>query len=77
MAIILNLHSFLLQPYTQGQRAMSRAIVATEMLKLNKNGIMEFKEVPPIAEVGLVLYWQLYILLEGDYKDKSFDRNLL
>ncbi|XP_052228420.1 cilia- and flagella-associated protein 46-like isoform X3 [Dreissena polymorpha] len=40
------------EPYTEGQRAMSRSIVAVEMLKLNKNGIMELKEVPAIAEVA-------------------------
>ena len=31
---------------------MSRSLVAVEMLTVNKNGIMEFKEVPAIAEVG-------------------------
>ncbi|XP_053406399.1 cilia- and flagella-associated protein 46-like [Mercenaria mercenaria] len=41
-----------IEPWTEGQRAMSRSIVAVEMLKLNKNNIMEFKEVPPIAEVA-------------------------
>ena len=30
---------------------MSRSIVAVEMLTVNKNGIMEFKETPAIAEV--------------------------
>ena len=34
---------------------MSRSIVAVEMLKLNKNNIMEFKEVPAITEVTLVI----------------------
>ena len=38
---------------------MSRSIVAVEMMTLNKNGIMEFKEVPTLPEVniesGLVL----------------------
>ncbi|XP_060585472.1 cilia- and flagella-associated protein 46-like isoform X2 [Ruditapes philippinarum] len=40
------------EPWTEGQKAMSRSIVAVEMLKLNKNNIMEFKEVPPITEVA-------------------------
>lgn len=43
------------EPYTEGQKAMSRSIVAVEMLKLNKNGIMEFKEVPPITEVATMV----------------------
>ena len=30
---------------------MSRSIVAVEMLTVNKNGILEFKETPAIAEV--------------------------
>ena len=30
---------------------MSRSIVAVEMMTLNKNGIMEFKEVPTLPEV--------------------------
>jgi hypothetical protein len=38
---------------------MSRSIVAVEMLKLNKNNIMEFKEVPPITEVRLVIVIEL------------------
>lgn len=32
---------------------MTRAIVATEMLSLNSNGIMEFKDVPSIADVSV------------------------
>ncbi|KAL4232411.1 Cilia and flagella associated protein 46 [Mactra antiquata] len=40
------------EPWTGGQKAMSRSIVAVEMLKLNKNGILEFKEVPAINEVA-------------------------
>jgi len=30
---------------------MSRAVVAVEMIHLSKNGIMEFKDTPPIADV--------------------------
>ncbi|XP_025093435.1 cilia- and flagella-associated protein 46-like isoform X2 [Pomacea canaliculata] len=37
---------------TEGQKEMTRAIVATEMLSLNSNGIMEFKDVPSIADVA-------------------------
>ncbi|XP_052771669.1 cilia- and flagella-associated protein 46-like isoform X4 [Mya arenaria] len=43
------------EPFTEGQKPMSRSIVAVEMLKLNKNGIMEFKEAPPIAEVATMV----------------------
>ncbi|XP_069140158.1 cilia- and flagella-associated protein 46-like isoform X2 [Argopecten irradians] len=40
------------EPYTEGQRQMTRAIVAMEMLTVNRNGIMEFKETPSIPEVA-------------------------
>ncbi|XP_060072788.1 cilia- and flagella-associated protein 46-like [Ylistrum balloti] len=40
------------EPYTEGQRQMTRAIVAMEMLTVNRNGIMEFKDTPTIAEVA-------------------------
>ncbi|XP_071090002.1 cilia- and flagella-associated protein 46-like [Haliotis cracherodii] len=35
----------------EGQRPMTRAIVATEMLCLSKNGILEFKETPFIGDI--------------------------
>ncbi|KAK6186277.1 hypothetical protein SNE40_008346 [Patella caerulea] len=35
----------------EGQRGMTKAIVATEMSSRSKNGIMEFKEVPPLADI--------------------------
>ena len=41
----------LLQPFTEGQKAMSRAIVAVELLKLNKNGIFDFKDATTTVEV--------------------------
>ncbi|XP_076434592.1 cilia- and flagella-associated protein 46-like isoform X2 [Babylonia areolata] len=37
---------------TDGQKPMTRAIVATEMLSVNKNGIMEFKETPFIGDIA-------------------------
>nr|KAG5695793.1 hypothetical protein BaRGS_013391 [Batillaria attramentaria] len=37
---------------TEGQKPMTRAIVATEMLSINKNGIMEFKDTPFIADIA-------------------------
>lgn len=43
----------LFQPYSEGQRQMTRAIVAMEMLTVNRNGIMEFKDTPSIAEVNI------------------------
>ena len=42
---------FIIQPFTEGQKPMSRSIVAVEMLTVNKNGILEFKETPAITEV--------------------------
>ena len=42
------------QTTSGGQGPMTRAIVATQMLALNKNGIMEFKDVPFIGDVSLV-----------------------
>lgn len=42
-----------LQPYSEGQRQMTRGIVAVEMLHLSRNGIMEFRDTPPISEVRL------------------------
>jgi hypothetical protein len=35
----------------EGQRPMTRALVALEMLTLNGNGIMEFKDGPGLVEV--------------------------
>ncbi|KAL3864704.1 hypothetical protein ACJMK2_006363 [Sinanodonta woodiana] len=40
------------EAYAEGQKLMTRAIVAVEMLSVNKNGIMEFKEMPPITDVA-------------------------
>lgn len=42
------------EPYTEGQRQMTRAIVAVEMLHLSRNGILEFKDTPPVAEVIVI-----------------------
>ncbi|XP_035825239.1 cilia- and flagella-associated protein 46 [Aplysia californica] len=38
-----------------GQRPMTRAIVAVEMLGLTKNGIMEFKDVPFIGDIAQMI----------------------
>ena len=40
------------QSSTDGQQPMTRAIVATCMLELTNNGVMEFKDVPSLAEVS-------------------------
>jgi len=37
----------------EGQKPLTRAIVAVEMLSMTKNGIMEFKDVPFIGDVSL------------------------
>jgi ADP-glucose pyrophosphorylase len=42
-----------LQPHSEGQRQMTRAIVAVELLHVSKNGIMEFKETPTVNEVTI------------------------
>ncbi|CAC5380788.1 Cilia- and flagella-associated protein 46 [Mytilus coruscus] len=43
------------EPYTEGQRQMTRAIVAVEMLHLSRNGILEFKDTPPVAEIASMI----------------------
>ncbi|XP_065923991.1 cilia- and flagella-associated protein 46 isoform X6 [Magallana gigas] len=40
------------EPYSEGQRQMTRAIVAVELLHVSKNGIMEFKETPAVNEIA-------------------------
>ena len=44
--------SLLFQSSTDGQQPMTRAIVATRMLELTNNGVLEFKEVPSLADVS-------------------------
>ncbi|GFO25849.1 cilia- and flagella-associated protein 46-like [Plakobranchus ocellatus] len=39
----------------EGQRPLTRAIVAVEMLSLTKNGIMEFKDVPSIGDIAQMI----------------------
>ena len=39
--------------YNKVQAAMTKSIVAVEMLTLTKNGFMEFKDVPSIENVRL------------------------
>ncbi|KAK7109057.1 hypothetical protein V1264_013170 [Littorina saxatilis] len=36
----------------EGQKPMTRAIVATEMLSMTKNGIMEFKDTPFVGDIA-------------------------
>ncbi|XP_056005172.1 cilia- and flagella-associated protein 46-like isoform X7 [Ostrea edulis] len=40
------------EPHSEGQRQMTRAIVAVELLHVSKNGIMEFKETPTVNEIA-------------------------
>nr|XP_022339451.1 cilia- and flagella-associated protein 46-like isoform X3 [Crassostrea virginica] len=40
------------EPYSEGQRQMTRAIVAVELLHVSRNGIMEFKETPNVTEIA-------------------------
>ena len=40
------------QTNLEGQQPMTRAIVATRMLELTNNGVMEFKDVPTLANVS-------------------------
>ncbi len=35
---------------------MNRCLVAMEMQSLNGNGVMDFKEAPPLAEVSIILF---------------------
>ncbi|GFS07539.1 cilia- and flagella-associated protein 46 [Elysia marginata] len=39
----------------EGQRPLTRSIVAVEMLSLTKNGIMEFKDVPFIGDIAQMI----------------------
>ncbi|XP_062591392.1 cilia- and flagella-associated protein 46-like [Saccostrea cucullata] len=40
------------EPYSEGQRQMTRAIVAVELVHVSRNGIMEFKEAPNCNEIA-------------------------
>ena len=58
----------------EGQKPMTRAIVATEMLSMTKNGIMEFKETPFIGDVrgkSFYFYFYFFIVLQA-FKETPF-----
>ncbi|BFY98171.1 hypothetical protein BsWGS_01212 [Bradybaena similaris] len=42
---------------SEGESQMTRAIVALEMFVVGKNGIMEFKDVPNIGEIVMMVEW--------------------
>ena len=52
--------NYTFQSSTEGQIPMTRAIIAVEMLSLNFNGIMEFKEAPTYQNV--VLSFEILVL---------------
>ena len=43
---------YLFQNNTEGQRPLTRCLVALEMRALNGKGLTDFKETPPLVEVG-------------------------